>query len=475
MKTEKINQLFGGQLKVINIGLDSFSENLQKENFQVENLDWSPPAGGDQEMNELLDQVASLDKIEKANKETINRIQESEPVLVGVGTAQDLLPNFSGKMILHAAPPVSWDEMSGPMQGAVIGAVIYEGWADEQKAAKKLIESGEISFEPGHHHDAVGPMTGVISPSMPVWIVENKTYGNRAYCTMNEGLGKVLRFGANDSEVIEKLNWIENTLGPALKEAVDLVDQGINLKNITSQALHMGDEVHNRNKAGSSLFLKTITPYLLEIDQPLEKIREIISFISENEHFYLNLSMPASKSIMDAASGIENSTILTAMARNGVEFGIRISGLGDRWFTAPANYVDGLYFPGYSQEDACPDLGDSTISETAAVGGFAMAAAPAIVGFVGGTVTDAISHTKEMYQITAAENDNFSIPFLDFRGTPTGIDFRKVIETGILPTINTGIAHKEAGVGQIGAGLVRPPLACFKDAIRAFVKKYNLK
>ncbi len=410
--------------------------------------------------------------ISEANKEAVKRIQNAEPELIGIGTASKDLPDMEDKMILHAGPPVEWEDMSGPMKGAVIGALMYEGWAENEDEAEKLAESGDIIYDSCHHHNAVGPMTGIVSPSMPVWVVENKSYGNKAYCTLNEGLGKVLRFGANGPEVIEKLKWMENTLAPILSDAIELAGS-ISLKNITSQALHMGDEVHNRNKAGTSLFIREITPYLLETNHSNKDLSDVVEFMAGNEHFYLNLSMPASKATMDAAHGIEESTVITALARNGVEFGIRVSGLGDLWFTGPAQKIDGMYFPGYSQEDACRDIGDSTISETAAVGGFAMAAAPAIVGFVGGDVNDALEFTENMYEITLAENENYSIPYLDFRGTPTGIDVRKVVETGILPAINTGIAHKDPGVGQIGAGLVDPPKNCFEDAVRAFAKKYK--
>ncbi len=472
--TKKLEDLFKEDLNVINIGLESFTENLKDEGYNAVQVDWKPPAGGDKEMAALLDKIEKLsDKIKKANEQAVERLQESEPIVVDVKTAKDVLPGYEDKMILHAAPPEKWEDMSGPMQGAVIGACVYEGWAEDEESAREMLDAGEVTFDPAHHHNAVGPMTGVVSPSMPVWVVENKTYGNKAYTTLNEGLGKVLRFGANGPEVIEKLKWMEETLAPVLSEALRKTEEGINLKNITSQALHMGDEVHNRNKAATSLFIREITPYLLETSYDNETIKEVIKFMGGNEHFYLNLSMPASKATTDAAHGIEYSTVITALARNGVHFGIRVSGLGDEWFVGDAQKVDGLYFPGYTQEDACLDIGDSTISETAGVGGFAMAAAPAIVGFVGGTVADSIRFTKDMYEITVAENDNFTIPPLNFRGTPTGVDLVKIIETDILPAINTGIAHKEPGIGQIGAGLVDPPKKCFKDAIRAFAQKYT--
>lgn len=400
-------------------------------------------------------------------------MQNAEPVLVDIETAEDVIPGMTKKTILHAGPPVEWDDMCGPMRGAVIGALIYEGLAEDEDEAVELAGSGEITFDPCHHHQAVGPMAGIVSASMPVYVVENRDQGNKAFCTINEGLGKVLRYGAYSDKVIEKLKWIENTLAPALKEALALTEDGINIKNMTSQALHMGDECHNRNKAGSALFIREITPYLLQTDTDNNTIKDIINFMADNEHFYLNISMPACKATMDAAHGIEGSTIITAMARNGVEFGIRVSGLDEEWFTGEAQVIDGLFFPGYSTDDANPDIGDSTISETAAIGGFAMAAAPAIVGFVGGTPEDAVNFTKSMYEISVEENNTFTIPSMGFRGTATGIDVRKVVETGILPAINTGIAHKDPGVGQVGAGLVDPPKNCFEDALRAFAKKYR--
>lgn len=412
--------------------------------------------------------------INAANQKAVEKVLNAQPVLVDIGIAGEVIPGMTKKTILHAGPPITWQKMSGPMRGAVMGALIYEGLAGDIKEAEELAASGEITFDPCHHHNAVGPMAGIVSASMPVFIVQNKAEGNYAYCTLNEGLGKVLRYGAYGPEVIQRLKWMEKVLAPAIKEALEIVGE-INLKNLIAQAIQMGDECHNRNKAGTSLFMREIAPGLVQTKNSPETIAEIFKFISGNDHFFLNLSMPACKCTMDAAHGIENSTMVTAMARNGTEFGIRVSGLGDRWFTGPASVVDGLYFPGYSSKDANPDIGDSVISETAGIGGFAMAAAPAIVKFVGGTAKDAINYTLSMYEITIAENNAFGIPVLEFRGTPTGIDIRKVVETGILPAINTGIAHKEPGVGQVGAGLVKPPVNCFEDALVAFAEMMENK
>ncbi|MDH4252213.1 MAG: DUF1116 domain-containing protein, partial [Nitrospira sp.] len=389
-----------------------------------------------------------------------------QPVLNGVGTASQVLPNIAERMILHSGPPIAWKDMCGPMKGAIVGAILYEGWTENLARAEAMASSGEIAFEPCHHHNAVGPMAGIISPSMPVWMVTNTTNGYQAFSNFNEGLGKALRFGANGPDVITRLKWMGQVLAPALRASVELLG-GIDLKPMMAQALHMGDEVHNRNAAASSLFLKRLISALLKTRTSAADIAGVVEFIAGNDHFFLNLSMAACKAMTDAAHGVLGSSIVTAMARNGVEFGIRVSGTGSRWFTAPAPVVDGLFFPGYSATDAAPDLGDSAITETAGVGGFAMAASPAIVKFVGGTPQDAIDNTMAMTHITVGRNNAFTLPALNFAGSPAGIDIRKVVDTSIQPIINTGIAHREAGIGQIGAGITRAPLACFTQAVSA--------
>ena len=414
------------------------------------------------------------ERIEAANKKVMEIILNGQPTLLDIGVAEEVIPGMTKKTILHAGPPIRWGKMSGPLRGAVIGALIYEGLAVDEKEATELAVSGKISYAPCHHHNTVGPMAGVVSASMPVWILQNKTYGNYSYCTLNEGLGKVLRYGAYSDEVIKRLKWMENLLAPLLKQALKLHGP-IDLKTMITQALQMGDEGHNRNRAGTSLLIRELAPYIIQTKFSEKEKIEVLKFIDSNDHFFLNLTMPAAKCTLDAAKNIEFSTIVTVMARNGTEFGIRVSGLGERWFTGPAGIVDGLLFPGYTTKDANPDIGDSVIAETVGIGGFAMAAAPAIVQFVGGSAKDAVNFTLNMYEITAAENSIYKIPALDFRGTPTGIDIRKVVETGILPSINTGIAHKDPGIGQIGAGLVKPPMNCFEDALQAFVEDLETK
>jgi len=360
--------------------------------------------------------------------------------------------------------------MCGPMRGAIVGAVLLEGWAPTVEAATRLVDSGAVALEPCHHHGAVGPMAGIISPSMPLFVVENTTAGNRAYSNFNEGLGKVLRFGANGAEVIDRLRFIARDVAPTLRAALAALGR-VELKSLMAQALNMGDEVHNRNAAATALLFKRFAPAVLTSAESREHGAAALRFMDGNDHFFLNLSMAACKSMLDAAAGVENSSLVTAMSRNGVNFGVRLSGTGDRWFEAPANPVDGLYFPGFSRADAAADLGDSAITETAGVGGFAMAAAPAIVKFVGGSAADALAHSLRMRAITLGANPSFTLPALDFAGVAAGIDARKVVDRGILPIINSGIAHREAGVGQIGAGVTTAPMACFVAAVQALSQR----
>jgi hypothetical protein len=459
-----VNKLFEQDLQVINVGLSSFAESIQQTGGKSLQLDWRPPASGNREIGMKLARLVNDPQVEAANRLAHERFLSAQPVLMGVDAARNAIPNLGERTLLHAGPPIEWSRMCGPMQGAMIGAILYEGWAKDQESARALAASGKIDLSPCHHFGAVGPMSGIISPSMPVWIVKNQDRGNLSFSNMNEGLGKVLRFGANDASVLERLKWMEAVLGPAMNVAVRQLG-GVELRPIIAQALHMGDECHNRNAAASSLLFKRLAPALLETDLPQSDTARVLEFIAGNDHFFLNISMACCKSMLDAGHGVEASTLVIAMARNGVEFGIRMSGTGEAWFTAPAPMVDGLFFPGYSQADAAPDLGDSAITETAGIGGFAMGAAPAIVQFVGGTPQDAIAYTREMVHITMGVNGGFTLPPLNFDASPAGIDARKVVDTGIAPVINTGIAHRDAGIGQVGAGITRAPLACFEQAL----------
>ena len=477
MSTDKVQALFGGGLAVANLGLASFAENLRRAGATAIQLDWRPPGGGAPEIQAALE--ACLDpggevvlEIAVANREAVERVLAARPTIVGIAAAGEVIPGMRRDLILHAGPPVAWERMSGPTRGAVMGSLVYEGLAATPAEAAERAASGSISFAPCHHHQAVGPMAGVITASMPVWIIENSAFGNRAFATLNEGLGKVLRYGAYDEEVIERLRWMERVLAPVLRETL-LAHGPLDLGSVIAQALQMGDEVHNRNRAATSLLIRNLAPHLVRTHFPADVLSEVLRFMNGNDHFFLNLSMAASKAALDPAAGVANSTMVTIMARNGTEFGIQISALPGRWFTAPAPMVEGLYLTGFSAADAAPDIGDSVITETAGLGGMAMAAAPAIVQFVGGSAQQALEFTRRMYEITLAEHPTYRIPALDFRGTATGVDILKVVESGTVPIVNTGIAHKQPGIGMVGAGLVKPPIECFNKALLAFAEHFR--
>ena len=460
-------------VRVANVGVELFAESLAAQNAPVLQVDWRPPAGGDPDMIERLDRLAVCDA---SNDVAIERLQAARPVWVDIGVAIDEIPGMGERTLLHSGPPIVWEHMSGPLKGAMIGAALLEGWAQDDREAEKLCASGEITFEPCHHHSAVGPMAGVASPSMPVSVIENRAPaelggGGRTYCTLNEGLGKVLRYGAYSEDVLARLKWMADELAPALRAAVQAMPDGLDIKNVIARALQMGDEAHNRNLAATGTVARALMPYLADAVSDTKVISRVAEFLAGNDHFFLNLAMPAAKASLDTMAGIEGCSLVYAMSRNGTDFGIRVAGLGDAWFTAPAKHPVGLFFPGYGQEDANPDIGDSAIMETLGVGGFAMAAAPAIVAFVGGSTAEAFQATNEMYGITWTRSRDYTLPVFDFAGVPTGIDVRKVIETGILPNINTGIAHKDAGVGQIGAGVLRAPEAPFQKAFEALAGK----
>lgn len=447
-----------GGVRVLNIGLPLIVEALDPAD--VVQLEWRPPAFGDAEAAAMMVTLAD-ERTRLANERAMDAIHAVRPQLIGVRPASEVVPGFAGeKVLLHAGPPIEYDRMCAPMRGALIGAVLFEEWASDQEAAERLLATGSVRLSPCHHHDAVGPMAGVLAPSMPVLVVEDG--GRRAFASLNEGLGKVLRFGAFDAEVVTRLRWMRDVLGPALDAAVQGLGP-VDTTSLFSQALAMGDEGHNRNLAATSLLTRRLAPHLA----PLPHGVEVLEFLAGNDHFALNLSMAGAKLAMDAAIGIPDSTVVTAMARNGVEFGLRVAATGTRWFTAPVGPADGLFFPGYGIEDANPDLGDSAITETMGIGGFAMAASPAITQFVGGSTSDALATTIRMRRITTRPHPAFPLPPLDFAGAPSGIDVLKVLDTGVLPVINTGIAHREAGIGQIGAGIVEAPADVFVQAVRA--------
>jgi hypothetical protein len=409
-------------------------------------------------------------KIEEANEEFLKRVTSGDPVLVDVGPAGDAYPNFPDKTILHAGPPVDWERMSGAQRGACIGMTLFEGWAKDVDQATQQLENGTIRLEPNHHHRMVGPMAGTITPSMWVWVVENRAFSNRAFCRQVESRQQ---FGQYSSEALEGLEKWRDVWAPALQTAVRGMG-GLPLKPIITKALQMGDELHNRPVAASSLFANAMSIPLMKSGLPEGQIASTLGYLGGHELLFLGLSMAAGKSIADPARDIPYCTGVTAMARNGTEFGIQVSGLEGEWFTAPAPEVKGLFLPGYNQGDEGRDIGDSAITETVGWGGFVLGGATGILSFVGGTPEEAFAYSRQMRQITIGQSPDYLIPPLGFEGTAIGIDIRKVVQTGTLPIIDTAMAHKEPGHPIVGAGLVRPPLECFKKALKRFAEKYRV-
>ncbi len=456
--------------RVVNIGLPLFAAELARLGLPVTHVAWRPPAGGDPRLAALLERLeARREAIDRANDEALARLVGAEPVLVDCRPAWEALGLPRGT-VLHAGPPIAWERMGEPLQAAVLCAVRYEGWAANDDAARRLVERGEVRLEPCHHWRAVGPMTGIVTASMPVFVVENRARGNRAHATINEGLGKVLRFGATDDSVVARLRWLAAEAGPLLGAALRAAG-GIDLRALMAQALRMGDEMHQRNVAASALLVRALLPHLARVGGRHGALGRLAEFMAGNDQFFLNVAMAAAKAMADPAAGVPHASLVVAMARNGTDFGIRVSGLGDRWFTAPVGTPVGLYFPGFGPDDAHPDMGDSAIVETVGLGGGAMAASPAVARFVGaGGVGEALAATAEVREICAGEHPHFRIAALDERGAPVGIDVRRVVETGIAPLINTGIAGRRAGTGQIGAGVARAPLACFAQALAALAE-----
>ncbi len=456
-------------VRVANVGVQAFADDLRRQGAPLAAVEWRPYSGGREDVRTAMESLAKPAihaRLAAANASAFRRLADGGARWVGLRAAREAIPGMAEDLILHAGPPIEWKRMSGPLRGAVLGALVYEGRAESLADAERVVTSGAIRFAPCHEHGAVGPMAGVISASMPVFEVENPAFKNRAFASINEGLGKVLRYGANDAEVLARLRWIAGELAPTLRAGLALSGP-VDLLALMAQALQMGDESHNRNRAASSLFARAFAAHLVRGTRDPATVATALEFIAQNDHFFLNLAMAACKALLDPLASIREASVVWAMARNGSEVGIRVSGTGTRWFKAPAPSVEGLYFPGFGPQDANPDIGDSAITETAGLGGFALAAAPAIVQFVGGTARAARRMTEEMYQITVGESTRFTIPALDFRGTPTLIDAVKVVRASLPPTINTGIAHREAGIGQIGAGLVRLPLEPFADAVVA--------
>jgi hypothetical protein len=457
--------------QVVTAGADLFADAVAGQAVDVTRVDWRPPMPGTEAD---LATVAADPLRSDANQRALAAMLGVTAQLVDVAPASEVLGLERGQF-LHAGPPIEWARASGPLRGALMGGAALEGLVEDPEDAVALFESGTgVSLDSCHHHRAVGPMAGVVTPSMWMFVLEDPNTGARTHCSLNEGLGKVLRYGAYGPDVLERLRWMRGVLGPLLQTAVRAtVDTAgpVDVTGILTQMLQMGDEAHNRNRAGTLMLLRDLAPAMVDSGAASADVAESLRFVGGNDHFFLNLAMPACKLALDAARGIKGSTMVVAMARNGTDFGIQVAGTGNEWFTGPAQVAEGLYLGDYGPDDANPDIGDSAITETAGIGGFAMATAPAIVRLVGGSVPDALATTRRMHEITLGENPRWTVPVLEFQGVPSGIDVTRVCRTGILPQINTGMAGKQAGVGQVGAGLVTPPAEIFPKALAALAER----
>ncbi|MGC9144606.1 MAG: DUF1116 domain-containing protein [Nitrososphaeria archaeon] len=461
-----MSSIFEKKVKVLNVGLDSFYQDLIKEGADAVKVEWKPPGGGVPRLLKVLEALET-EETEEANKKAIEAFTSADPVLVDIKLAKEVIPGINSRTFGHAGPPVSWERMSGPLRGAVIGAAIYEGLAKDEKEVEELVMSEKLGFVSNHDVSAVGPMAGVISENMPLFIVKNSKGTNVAYTNFNEGVGKVLRYGAYSKEVIDRLKWMKEVLFPILKEA--LKSHGpLPLRPIMSQALQMGDELHTRNNASTLLFLGEIGPYIEGNGFARSEVSKSYEFIAKNQLFFLNLAMAAGKVMMDSASNIKGSTLVTVLSRNGTDFGIKVSGLGKEWFVAPAPVPKTLFFPGFKEGDANPDIGDSAIMETNGFGAFASAASPAVAQVTGASVSEALRITRLMYEITMIKDKSFPIPYMNFEGVPRGIDLRLILDTSTAPYINTGVAHKLAGMGTVGFGIVQAPMLCFTKALERY-------
>ncbi len=408
---------------------------------------------------------------EAANHMAFSRMVEANPILLDVRPAINVLPGLSRDTILTSGPPIGWAGYTGGQRDAIIGGAQFEGLAKDRTDAIAKLDRGEIKVAGCHDYGCVGSLAGIYTASMPVFVVENNAAGNIAFCNMYEGSNpRRLNYGVYDEGVHERLLFVQNEVVPVIADAVRHAG-GVPLKPIMKRALTMGDELHSRNAAAALIFLRELVPSFLALaSSGAERITRAVKAVTDDQYFFLRLSMAAAKATADAARNIERSSVVTAMVFNCKGFAIRVSGLGDTWFNGPYPSVQAKLFEGHNEDEITWMGGESIITETIGLGGFAQAGAPALQNYQGGSYEPMIARNKELYQIVVGENPSLLIPAFGFRGTPTGIDIFKVLETKVLPTMDIGIAGRDGG--QIGAGIVRAPIACFEAAAEAYNKRY---
>ncbi len=455
------------EVRVVNVGLSLLGDAVRQQGAESVDVDWRIPAGGREDLVSVLARLYGplAAQIDAANAEAVRRLDEGSPVLLRIGTAIHEVPGMDPRTVLHPGPPLPWGEFCDPLKRSVRAAVMAEGWASSPEDAEALVAGGEVRLDAANHHRAVVPMATALGPSAPVFVVENPKGGNRAYSAINQGPGKTPWFGVESPEAVERLVFLREAVGPVLAAAIRAAEP-IDVFGLVGQGLQMGDDAHMRTQSTTNLLVRHLLSSLVDVDHPGRV--EVARFLSADHLFFLNIAMAAAKAVVDWAAEVAGTSLVVGMARNGTTFGVRVAGADERWFIAGAPSVaHALFHPGYGPDDAAPDIGDSAVLELVGLGGAAAAASPALASFVGGTMADAVATTEAVERICAGRSSRFKLPFLDFRGSPIGIDVRKVVETEITPAINTGILHASAGTGQVGAGVARAPIGCFREALLA--------
>jgi hypothetical protein len=452
------------QVSVVNVGLRRFADAVREQVVPVQHVDWRIPAGGDREVVEALELLCGerADAVDRANVEVVRRLDHGNPQLEAVGSAHELVPTLTGRMLLHCGPAVAWPEVCDPLRRSLRATTVAEGWAGDVELADQLLSSGAVSLEPAYRHDVVLPMAGSMGPSTPLSVVSNRAGRTRAMAPVNQGPGDTAWFGRETPAAVERLRFTRDVAGPLLQDML----QGsgpIDLFSLAAQGVQMGDDVHLRTQATTNLLLRELLPHLASL--PDDGRVELARFLSGNHMFFLNLAMAAAKSVAVWAAEVEGSSIVTLMCRNGTTFGIRLAG-SDRLFLAEAPPVrDAMYLADYDAEDGAPDIGDSAILELVGLGAAAAAGSPAVAGFLGGTMADAAAVTEDMRMVCSGESTRFKLPTQDNAGTPLGVDVRRVVELGLTPKVTTGILHRSSGAGQVGAGVASAPIDCFRAAV----------
>jgi Protein of unknown function (DUF1116) len=452
--------------RVVNIGLSLFADAVARQGFDVVNVDWRIPARGDPDVVAALARLYGprAAVVDAANTEVLRRLDGGAPKAVGVRPAADVVPGIEGRMLLHCGPLIDYADAIDPLRRSMRAAVVAEGWAPDIAEADRLLARGRVALEPANRHDACVPMVTAIGPSQPVWVVDNAAGGNRAFAPVNQGPGDTAWFGRDTPAAIDRLRFLAGVAGPLLDEAVRSHGP-IDVMSIAAQGLHMGDDVHIRLQGSTNLMLRDLLPHLAALEDP--RRIELARFLAGNHLFFLNVAMAAGRALTGWAMEVAHSSIVTTMTRNGTDFAVALAG-SPSWHLAPAPAVgQALYYADHGPESAAPDVGDSAVLELVGLGAAAAAGSPAVAAFVGGTMADARATTEELDVVCAGRSTRFRMPTLDLRGTPLGVDARRVAELGITPKITTGVLHASTGIGQVGAGVAEAPLACFVDAVMA--------